>query len=80
MIWSLVVPTMSFGLTYAPTTFMDLMNRVFWNYLDAFENIFIDDILVYSKSEDEHVGHLRIVLKVLRDIDSLLNILNENLC
>ena len=67
MIWSLVVPTMSFGLTYAPTTFMDLMKRVFWNYLDAFEIIFIDDILVYYKSENEHMGDLRMVLQVLKE-------------
>lgn len=58
---------MSFGLTNASEAFMDLMNMVFWNYLVLFVFFFIDDILVYSKSEDEQVGHLRIVLKVLKD-------------
>ena len=58
---------MSFGLTNAPTAFMDLMNRVFRNYLDSFVIVFIDDILIYSKSEDDHMNHLRIVLQALKD-------------
>ena len=58
---------MSFGLTNAPTTFMDLMNRVFKYYLDSFVIFFIDDILVYSKSENDHMRHLRIVLNVLKE-------------
>ena len=58
---------MSFDLTNAPTTFMDLMNRVFQNYLDSFVIVFIDDIFVYSKSEDEHVSHLRMLLQVLKE-------------
>ena len=53
---------MPFGLTKAPTTFMDLMNRVFRPYLDQFMVAFIDDILVYSKNEYEHEQHLRILL------------------
>ena len=53
---------MPFGLTNAPTTFMDLMNHVFQPYLDWFVVVFIDEILVYSKIEDEHDAHLRIVL------------------
>ena len=57
----------SFGLTNAPAAFMDLMNRVFRPFLDRFVIIFIDDILVYSKSEDEHTKHLRFVLQTLRD-------------
>ncbi|GJT11454.1 putative nucleotidyltransferase, ribonuclease H [Tanacetum coccineum] len=57
---------MPFGLTNAPAVFMDLMNRVFHEYLDKFVIVFIDDILVYSKSEEEHEQHLRIVLKILR--------------
>ncbi|KAK6229056.1 hypothetical protein SCA6_018007 [Theobroma cacao] len=56
-----------FGLTNAPTTFMDLMNRVFHPYLDKFVIVFIDDILVYSRDNDEHANHLRIVLQTLRE-------------
>uniref|UniRef100_A0A2N9HUA0 CCHC-type domain-containing protein n=1 Tax=Fagus sylvatica TaxID=28930 RepID=A0A2N9HUA0_FAGSY len=58
---------MPFGLTNAPAVFMDLMNRVFHEYLDSFVIVFIDDILVYSKSQEEHEEHLRIVLQILRD-------------
>ena len=58
---------MPFGLTNAPAAFMDLMNRVFQPYLDQFVIVFIDDILVYYRSREEHAGHLRIVLQTLRD-------------
>ncbi|KAL0534776.1 hypothetical protein IC582_029069 [Cucumis melo] len=58
---------MSFGLTNAPTMFMDLMNRVFREFLDTFVIVFIDDILIYSKMEAEHEEHLRIVLQTHRD-------------
>ena len=58
---------MSFGLTNAPAAFMDLMNRVFRPYVDQFVVVFIDDILVYSKSMEEHVYHLRTVLQTLRE-------------
>ena len=58
---------MPFGFTNAPATFMDLMNRVFQPYLDRFVIIFIDDILVYSGSSEEHSEHLRIVLQTLRE-------------
>ncbi|XP_040940158.1 uncharacterized protein [Gossypium hirsutum] len=58
---------MPFGLTNAPTAFMDLMNRIFQSYLDQFVVVFIDDILVYSKTEAERDQHLRIVLQILRE-------------
>ena len=58
---------MPFGLTNAPATFMDLMNRVFRPYLDQFVMVFIGDILVYSKDEQEHEQHLKIVLQTLRE-------------
>jgi hypothetical protein len=58
---------MSFGLTNAPAFFMHLMNKVFMDYLDTFVVIFIDDILVYSKSEAEHEKHLILVLQRLRE-------------
>ena len=57
---------MSFGLTNAPVAFMDLMNWVFHPYLDWFVIVFIDDILVYSRSELEHERHLDSVLQTLR--------------
>ena len=58
---------MSFGLTNAPAAFMDLMNRVFKDYFDKFVIVFIDDILIYSRSEEEHERHLGIVLQRLRE-------------
>ncbi|KAL0553936.1 hypothetical protein IC582_007840 [Cucumis melo] len=58
---------MSFGLTNAPTVFLDLMNRVFREFLDTFVIVFIDDILIYSKTEVEHEEHLRMVLQTLWD-------------
>ncbi|KAL4025841.1 hypothetical protein IC575_014247 [Cucumis melo] len=57
---------MSFGLTNAPAVFMDLMNRVFKDFLDSFIIVFIDDILIYSKTEAEHEEHLHQVLETLR--------------
>ena len=57
----------SFGLTNAPAIFMDLMNRVFRPYLDQFVIVFIDDILINSKTERERKKHLQISLQTLRD-------------
>jgi hypothetical protein len=57
---------MSFGLTNAPAYFMYLMNKVFMEYLDRFIVVFIDDILIFSKTMKEHEGHLRLVLEKLR--------------
>jgi hypothetical protein len=59
-----VVP---FGLSNAPVFFMFLMNGVFQEYLDKFVIVFLDDILIYSKSEEEHEHHLRMVLQALRE-------------
>ncbi|GJS85315.1 putative reverse transcriptase domain-containing protein [Tanacetum coccineum] len=57
---------MPFGLTNAPAVSMDLMNRVCKPYLDKFVIVFIDDILVYSKDEEEHGKHLKIILELLK--------------
>ena len=57
---------MPFGLKNAPTTFMDLIHRVFQPYLDRFVVVFVDDILVYSKFEEEHEGHLTILFSNLK--------------
>jgi len=56
---------MPFRVTNAPTVFMNLMNKIFSPYLDKFVLVFIDDILVYSKNEEEHAEHLKVVLQTL---------------
>jgi ribonuclease HI len=58
---------MSFGLTNVPSYFIYLMNKIFMEYLDKFVVVFIDDMLIYSKSEEEHEEHLRLVLQKLRE-------------
>nr|GFA14765.1 putative reverse transcriptase domain-containing protein [Tanacetum cinerariifolium] len=57
---------MSFGLTNVPAIFMDLMNRVCKPYLDKFVIVFIDDILIYSKNEQDHEEHLKLILEILK--------------
>jgi hypothetical protein len=57
---------MSFGLTNAPAYFMYLMNKVLMEYLDKFVVVFIDDILIFSRTKEEHEKHLRVVLEKLR--------------
>jgi hypothetical protein len=58
---------MSFGLTNTLAYFMYIMNKVFMEYLDKFMVVFINDILIYSKDEEEHEKHLHLVLQKLRD-------------
>src|ERR1041385_8710094 len=57
----------SFGLTNAPVTFSRMMNSIFMEYLDKFVVVYLDDILIYSKNEEEHAEHLRVVLMKLRE-------------
>jgi len=58
---------MPFGLTNAPATFQRCMNHLFRKYLGDFVVIFLDDILIHSKNEEEHLKHLKIVLDILKD-------------
>jgi hypothetical protein len=58
---------MPFGVTNAPSVFMDLMNQVFHKYLDQFVVVFIDDILVYSATLEDHRKHLKTVLSILKE-------------
>jgi hypothetical protein len=58
---------MPFGLTNAPAVFLDLMNRVCKPYLEKFVIIFIEDILIYSRSQEEHAKHLKLILELLKN-------------
>jgi hypothetical protein len=61
------ITVLPFGLTNAPGVFMSLMNQVFCKYLDKFIQVFVDDILIYSRTTEEHDEHLRLVLQCLRE-------------
>nr|GEZ12835.1 putative reverse transcriptase domain-containing protein [Tanacetum cinerariifolium] len=69
---------MPFGLTNAPAVFMDLMNRVCMPYLNKFAIVFIDDILIYSKSKEEHEVHLKLILELLKKRNCLGNFQSVN--
>ena len=69
---------MPFGLTNAPAAFMNLMNRVFEDYLDKFVIVFIDDILIYSRSKEEHTEHLTLVLQRLQEKSCMPSSRNVN--
>jgi len=69
---------MPFGVTNAPGVFMEYMNRIFHAYLDRFVVVIIDDILIYSKTEEEHAEHLKIILKVLKEVSFLGHVISGN--
>jgi hypothetical protein len=69
---------MSFGLTNAPAYFLYLVNKVFMEYLDKFMVVFIDDILIFSKNEEEHDENLRLVLQKLRENQLYAKLKNMN--
>ena len=71
---------MPFGLTNAPSTFMRLMNHALRVFLSRFVMVYFDDILVYSKSLDEHIEHLRCVLAVLRKEKQYANLKTCSFC
>nr|GEX18702.1 putative reverse transcriptase domain-containing protein [Tanacetum cinerariifolium] len=70
---------MPFGFTNAPAVFMDLMNRVCKPYLENFVIVFIDDILIYSKSKQEHEKHLKLILKLLKNEELKANVVADAL-
>ena len=71
---------LSFGLTTTTSAFMDLVNLVIREYLDYFFIVFLDDILIYSKSQEEHEQHLRMTLQVLREHQLYANSTNLSFC
>ena len=60
---------MPFGLTNAPASFQYLMNHIFWDILDTFVIVYLDDILIFSEDKSTHIGHVRTVLERLRKYD-----------
>jgi hypothetical protein len=69
---------MSFGLTNAPAYFMNLMNKVFMKFLDRFVVVFIDDILIYSRTEEEHAEHMRLVLETYESTNFMPSLASLN--
>lgn len=67
---------MPFRVSNAPGVFMEYMNLIFLPYLDRFIVVFIDDILVYSISNEDHIEHLRVVLQVLKEKNYMPSYLN----
>jgi hypothetical protein len=71
---------MSFGLTNAPSTFMRLMNEVLHSFIGKFMVVYFDDILIYSKSLDEHIKHLCVVFYALRETHLFANLEKCTFC